>query len=169
MHSSPPSAIVSLMRSYHSSSLRKGRNSEAGRIYMITTSCADRLPILASDVFARMVAHEIQLRSTERLCENLCYVVMPDHVHWLLQLMPDSDLSNVVARTKGRSARRINHTNHPSLKIWQSGFHDHAVRKEEDLENLANYTMLNPVRAGLVSHAEDYPHWWSRWHPRVRG
>ena len=116
-----------------------------------------------------MVTHEIELRSTEKLCENLCFVIMPDHIHWMLQLMPNTDLSDVVARTKGRSAHRINQPRRPGLKIWQSGFHDHAVRKEEDLENLANYTILNPVRAGLVTNPEDYPHWWSRWHPRVAG
>ena len=38
------------------------------------------------------------------------------------------------------------------------------MRREEDLENLANYTIFNPVRAGLVTRHEDYPYWWSRWH-----
>ena len=101
--------------------------------------------------------------------ENLCFVVMPDHVHWLFQLSKGHELSCVVSRTKGRSSFRINRMQRRAGPMWQAGFHDHAVRQEEDIENLAHYTIVNPVRAGLVGLAEDYPHWWSQWHPRVRG
>ena len=84
----------------------------------------------------------------------------------MLQLLRGQDLSKLVARTKGRSARLINRALGCRGSCWQAGFHDHAVRRIEDLENLASYTILNPVRAGLVARREEYPYWWSRWHAR---
>jgi len=47
--------------------------------------------------------------------------------------------------------------------VWQRGFHDHAVRREEDLQALARYVVANPVRAGLVQRTGLYPHWDAIW------
>ena len=153
------------MRRFHGSRLRRGRFSETGRMYLVTATSENRNPVFANRAAATAVIEEMAARARERRCENYCFVVMPDHVHWLLQLSEDENLSNVVARTKGRSALWINRARNCAGRLWQAGFHDHAVRREEDLENLANYTILNPVRAGLVTCPEDYPYWWSRWHP----
>jgi len=91
---------------------------------------------------------------------------MPDHFHWLVQLDRETTLQEVVQKLKGRSARRINKLKLVTTRVWQRGFHDHAVRVEEDLENLANYLIQNPLRAGLVSDVDDYPYWGSVWHKR---
>ena len=109
---------------------------------------------------------EIRACAEEGSCENLTYVVMPDHIHWLLQISPKGELSYIVGRMKGRAARRVNQRRLLSGRLWQGGFHDHAVRREEDLENLSNYVVQNPLRAGLVSSVSDYPYWWSIWHER---
>lgn len=50
-------------------------------------------------------------------------------------------------------------------KIWQAGFHDHAVRREEDLAGIARYIVANPLRAGLVDAIGDYPLWDALWLP----
>jgi putative transposase len=47
--------------------------------------------------------------------------------------------------------------------LWQKGFHDHAVRGDEDMRALARYVVANPVRAGLVRSVREYPHWDARW------
>jgi hypothetical protein len=47
--------------------------------------------------------------------------------------------------------------------IWQAGFHDRAMRKEENLQAFARYIVANPVRAGLVNRVGDYPHWDAMW------
>lgn len=104
---------------------------------------------------------------SERICENLAFVVMPDHFHWLVQLADEASLSDVVRLLKGRSARVLNQDHSLTKRIWQSGFHDHAVRREEDIEALANYLIQNPLRAGLVDSRDEYPFWWSVWHPRT--
>jgi hypothetical protein len=41
--------------------------------------------------------------------------------------------------------------------MWQASFFDRALRKHEDLETVARYIFNNPVEAGLVQRAADYP------------
>ena len=41
-------------------------------------------------------------------------------------------------------------------KLWQRSFYDHALRKEESLNDVARYIWENPVRAGIVATAVDY-------------
>lgn len=48
-------------------------------------------------------------------------------------------------------------------RLWQPGFHDHAVRREESLEAIARYIVANPLRAGLVKKVGDYPLWDAIW------
>lgn len=88
---------------------------------------------------------------------TLAYVVMPDHPHWLLQLVGDADLSRTVQSIKSISAHEI------GRPIWQSSFYDHALRKDEDMQSLARYIIANPLRAGLVNRIGDYPHWDAIW------
>ena len=82
--------------------------------------------------------------------ETLAYVLMPDHFHWLLQLQEKADLDISVARVKSVSAHMINKYIGRKGQVWQSGFYDHALRKEEDVINVARYIVANPLRAGLV-------------------
>ena len=48
-------------------------------------------------------------------------------------------------------------------RAWQPGFHDHAVRAEEDLASVARYIVANPLRAGLRGKIGDYPFWNAIW------
>ena len=141
----------------HSCDLRSGRHSEPGRIYLITTVTQQRIPWFRDLRKARRVV--MCLREAERrgLAETLAYVLMPDHLHWLMRLDGAQYLSHVVKGVKSASAHQA------GQRLWQSGFHDHAVRREEDLVKLARYVVANPLRAGLVSRFGDYPHWDAVW------
>lgn len=72
-------------------------------------------------------------------------------------------LSKLVLQLKSRSAIAINKARGTSGPFWQKGFHDHALRKEEDLTATARYIVANPLRAGLVQRVGDYPHWDAIW------
>ncbi len=86
----------------------------------------------------------------------MCYVLMPDHLHWLMQLH-EGNLSDAVKLLKGRSARAIGTT------IWQPNYYDHALRHDEDLRKAARYIVANPLRAKLVARLGDYPLWDAVW------
>ena len=84
---------------------------------------------------------------------------MPDHWHGLIDLGGDADLSTVVQRVKGATARHLNKHRSSAEPLWTKGFHDHALRQDEEIEQTARYIVANPVRAGLVEHPMDYPYW----------
>ncbi len=88
---------------------------------------------------------------------------MPDHVHWLLELAERGSLSSIVQQCKSVSAHGINKHLNRRGKVWQAGFHDHALRTEESLIAAARYIVANPIRAGLCDRIEEYPHWDAIW------
>lgn len=148
----------------HSSSLRRGRVSEPGRIYLVTTTTHDRRKLFENILPGRMVVDALRHHDREGNTETLAYVVMPDHVHWLISLTGKRSLDKVMHSVKSFSARRILETlGDGQSAVWQSGFHDHALRKEEDLVHVARYVVANPLRAGLVARLGDYPLWDAKW------
>jgi len=141
----------------HGRNLRKGRISEDGRIYLITTVTSQRCPFFVDFDKARGMVKVLQASTRHGQAETLAYVIMPDHLHWLMQLGNGHNLGRVIGAVKSISARTMVGLH------WQKGFHDHAIREDEDLRDVARYVILNPVRAGLVSRIGDYPHWDAIW------
>lgn len=143
--------------------LRKGRYSEPGREYLITAVTHERRPVFGEFHAARLLVQEMRHLEAEGAVCWLAWVIMPDHLHGLLSLGEMGDLAAAMNVFKGRSARVINKMLGRKGLFWQSGFHDHALRKEEDRLAVARYIVANPLRAGLVTKLGDYPHWDSVW------
>jgi putative transposase len=143
--------------------LRRGRVSEACRVYHVTTVTRNRAPTFIDLDRGRQVVRSLRAADEAGAARTLAFVVMPDHLHWLLQLEEGRDLSAVVGRVKASSARMINGSRETGRPVWQRGFHDHAVRRQEDLRSLARYIVYDPVRSGLVDHPRAYPLWDAIW------
>jgi putative transposase len=149
-------------RPFHSADLRKGRVSEVGRAYLLTTVVESRQPVFADWRVGRRVVAEMKATQTEGRVESLAWVLMPDHLHWLL-ILRQGDLATLMRRFKSYSAISVNQALASEGQIWQKGYHDHAVRNEEDLQVLARYVVANPLRAGLVKRLGEYPLWDAKW------
>ncbi|GGK08388.1 REP-associated tyrosine transposase [Pseudomonas matsuisoli] len=142
--------------------LRVGRISEPGRPYLLTAVTLDRKPIFQDWTLARLVVTEMRRLHDSNDVRSLAWMVMPDHLHWLVQL-ESAPLQPLMQRLKSRSAISINKVRGNSGRIWQRGFHDRALRREDDLQAMARYVVANPLRAGLVRHVGDYPLWDAIW------
>ena len=86
--------------------LRKGRASQAGMVYHVTTVTQNRTPYFEVLDNGRKVVQQLMALQAQGMAETLCYVLMPDHLHWLM-VLHDGTLSDVVRLLKGRSARAI--------------------------------------------------------------
>ena len=144
-------------RSPHSRNLRKGRVSEANRVYLVTAVTEKRRWVFHELHTGRCLIRSLMTEQELGRARTLAFVVMPDHFHWLLELRENASLSKVVRAVKSVTAHRLGET------VWQDGFHDHAVRHQEDLRAAARYVVANPLRAGLVQRLGDYPHWDAIW------
>ena len=142
--------------------LRRGRVSIPGQLYLLTTTVVGREPVFSDFCLARLMVEQLRYAERTGMVQSLAWVVMPDHLHWLIALDRVS-LSTLMRQVKCRSTCLINKASGRSGRLWQKGFHDRALRREEDVLNVARYIVANPLRAGLVSSVREYPHWDAVW------
>ncbi|PYM09814.1 MAG: carbamoyl phosphate synthase large subunit [Verrucomicrobia bacterium] len=77
------------------------------------------------------------------------FVVMPNHVHVLVQPHEDNALSEILHSWKSFSAKAINKFRERSGIVWQDENYDRMVRDFEELERYRDYIKENPVAAKL--------------------
>ena len=142
--------------------LRTGRYAEPNRIYLLTTNTLGREPVFADYALGRLVVHQFRKAQSLGLENSLAWVVMPDHFHWLVELEKCS-LSSLMRQTKSLTTREVNLSTARHGPLWQQGYHDRALRRDEDLVKMARYVVANPLRAGLVKRLGDYPLWDAIW------
>jgi REP element-mobilizing transposase RayT len=102
------------------------------------------IPTLDQEL-ARAAARAISAAERWFPSRCLCWVLMPDHWHGLIDLGEGADLSSVVQRVKGATARHLNRYRSSDEPLWAKGFHDHALRQDEAIEQTARYIIANPV------------------------
>jgi len=120
---------------------------------------------LRQEAIARLVVDSLFRGRELRHYELASFAVMANHVHVLL--LPLVAPSHLLKSLKGATARAANlllgRTGEP---FWQRESYDHLVRDEQERRRIAAYIENNPVKAGLVSQAEEYP--WSSAHETWR-
>jgi putative transposase len=139
--------------------LRAGRCSRPGQLYLITWTTWQRRPHFLDPELARAAARAISPAELWLPSYCLCWVLMPDHWHGLIELGEGANLSTMIQRVKGVTARHVNQYRSSDEPLWAKGFHDHALRQDEAIDPTARYIIANPVRAGLVEYPMDYPYW----------
>jgi len=145
-----------------SRSLRKGRVSIESQPYLVTTTVHQRQPFLQGDAAAQVVLSSLRWLENEKGSALSAAVVMPDHVHFVIAL-GTSSLAQLIHSFKSFTANKINGLLGRSGQFWQEQYHDHAIRKDEVLNDVVLYLLNNPVRAGLVKDFHDWPFWYCRW------
>jgi REP element-mobilizing transposase RayT len=92
------------------------------------------------------------------LYELFAWVIMSNHVHLLLQ--PHKPLQEITRAVKKTSAKQANIILGKSGQpFWQDESFDHWVRNGKQFDRIVQYIESNPVKAGLVERAEQWP--WS--------
>lgn len=100
-----------------------------------------------------------------------CYCLMPDHLHFLVQLpyaaglpvnrgargmVPDSLLDHL-AGYKRYTTNQVWHRHGGQGALWQPSSHDSVIWPGRPIEEAAQYILDNPVRKQLVDTWEAYP------------
>lgn len=86
------------------------------------------------------------------------YCFMPDHLHILVEgKNVHSDLKKFVKDFKQRTGYWYKHEESSAgNQLWQPGYYEHVLRKEEYTNEVLRYVLNNPMRKGLVAHYLDY-------------
>lgn len=136
-----------------------GRCSLSNQIYHITICTYQRQPLFACWQTGRILVLTLKELQHQKIANSLAWVIMPDHVHWLMQLGDSHSLADTLQLCKGRSAKAINQYLARQGRLWQKGVNERAIRKDENTVQVARYIVANPLRAGLVKKLGDYPLW----------
>ncbi len=92
----------------------------------------------------------------------ICYaaIVMPDHVHLLLEPKEGFTLSRVMHGIKGVSSHKINKHRKTKGVIWQKESYDRIVRDGKEFDTKLNYMYNNPIKKGLTEETDKYIGWY---------
>jgi len=85
------------------------------------------------------------------------YVIMPDHVHLFVRIGLELRLGVTVKHIKQAITKAVREEA-PGLRVWQPAFFDHLLRSSESYGEKWEYVRQNPVRAGLVKLADEWPY-----------
>ena len=84
------------------------------------------------------------------------YLIMPDHMHFFVPGGDDFKLTQWVNGLKRAISVALGATK--KRPLWQPGFFDHVLRNDESYSQKWEYVRENPVRAGLVIRADEWPY-----------
>lgn len=106
-------------------------------------ACLLRRPELAKIVGDAILFYEADKYDLD------CFVVMPNHVHAIVQFRAGADLATVSQSWMRYTARSINRMTGESGAFWQPEPFDHLIRSPEQFDYLHRYIANNPQKANL--------------------
>src|SRR2546423_1228343 len=111
---------------------------------------------LRENEIAKIVSDSLHYNNGKEY-ELWAFTIMPNHVHALISLLKNSlPLYSILQRHKRHIARQCNKLLKRTGHFWEDETYDHLVTGDEEFENITNYILNNPVKAGLVN---DWREW----------
>ncbi len=100
---------------------------------------------------------EEALKFFDSKCYSLiAWVIMPNHVHVLMEVKEGFELPKIVHSWKSFSANKANKILKRNGKFWQREYFDRFIRDDKHFAEALEYIHYNPVKAGLVEIPEDW-------------
>ncbi len=135
-----------------------------GSIYFVTFNTSQRLQL--SPLAQQVVLDACFFFHTQRY-DLFALVVMPDHVHMLMEPLPKTEdeywsISSIMHSIKSYSAKQIPKVMPHIGTIWQPERYDHIVRDDRAFAAIGNYIRQNPVKANLANAPDCYPFFWQK-------
>jgi putative transposase len=137
-----------------------------GGCWFFTVNLLDRRRTLLVDHIASLRQSVAQTRRKYPFDID-AFVVLPDHIHAIWTLPSgDADFSTRWRHIKMAFAKSLPKEERRSAVrkarnergIWQRRFWEHMIRNETDYARHVEYCYINPVKHGLVTRVQDWPH-----------
>ena len=164
-HWHPEGASIFLTWSLHGAHICQQREStsDPGQAFLTYDSFLDKAVSgpkwLREPTIARCVIDALQFGEQQLALYKLAaFCLMPNHVHAVIE--PCVSVSRITKSIKGFTARKANLLlGRTGERFWQDESYDHWIRNETEWNRIVRYIERNPVAAGLVETAEQWP--WS--------
>lgn len=148
---------------------RAERRLTAGGIHHVHNRGALRRALLASEVERRLFLGALHDALGRHPVELLAWCLMPNHWHLLLRSRDAAALPSFMRWLTLAHSRRWQalHDETGIGTLYQGRYRSHPVESDDHLLTVVRYIERNPVRAGLVARAVDWP--WSSVRERLSG
>lgn len=77
------------------------------------------------------------------------WCIMPNHVHVIVEIMPENDLSKIIHSWKSYTANEANKLLKCTGAFWQHDAYNHIIRSSKEYLFQIQYVWKNPEKAGL--------------------
>lgn len=101
------------------------------------------------------------LKNTEKLVEIVCFVLMPNHFHFLLKQQQDNGISKFLSQFTNSYTRYVNTVHERVGPLFQGMFKSVHVETNEQLLHLSRYIHLNPVVSHIIRKEDLFSYPWS--------
>ncbi len=129
------------------------RFQQAGSLHFVTFSCFHRLPLLEVPEAAETVEAVLEATRARHRARVYAYVLMPEHVHLLINEPESIRLAQFLKATKQAASRKLRG---PHEKFWQDRYYDSNINGEKARSEVIRYINRNPVVRGLVEKPQDW-------------
>ena len=110
---------------------------------------------LANSKVAQMVQDTLKYFHEKRYLLH-SWVIMPNHVHMLISILPGNNLPDIVRTIKSYTARKANIKIGRCGPFWQRDFFDRYIRNIKHFDYTVAYIEYNPVVAGLCKQPSEW-------------
>ena len=139
---------------------RAPRTDVGGLVYHVLNRANARTPLFDDDADYRQFTALLAEERSHLAMRLLAWCLMPNHWHVVLWPRADGDLGRFVRRLTQRHTqarhRRLGTTGQGHL--YQGRYKAFLVQGDAHLVTMCRYVERNPLRAGLVASAADWPH-----------
>ena len=119
----------------------------------------NRQPIFASLADRQFFLELLEQNAKKFAVQLHAYVLMDNHFHLLATPQADDSLPQMMQAVGRRYVRYYNDSQGRSGTLWEGRYKSTVIQTDRYFLACMVYIDLNPVRAGLVAQARDYP--WS--------
>jgi putative transposase len=140
------------------------RFQKAEALHFITFSCFHRLPFLKASQPKDTVEAILEVTRARHQARIYAYVLMPEHVHLLINEPPSILVAQFLKAVKQIASRKLRGEH---AKFWQERYYDSNIRGEAARSEVIRYIHRTPVKRGLVTSPGDYQ--WSSFNHYATG
>jgi len=129
------------------------RFQKAEALHFVTFSCFHRLPFLETPGPKDTVEAVLEQTRARHHARIYAYVLMPEHIHLLINEPPSILLAQFLKAVKQIASRKLKGDRE---QFWQDRYFDRNIHGESARSEVIRYIHRNPVNRGLAASPEQY-------------